>query len=37
MQRQVQVPGGVNLNWFDVPLGSGFEENATDEPDSEPI
>jgi hypothetical protein len=31
------VPGAVNVNWYDAPSGSGSEENATDEPVSEPI
>jgi hypothetical protein len=31
------VPGAVNVNSYDAPFGSGLEENATDEPESEPI
>jgi hypothetical protein len=31
------VPGAVNVNWYDAPLGSGSEENVADEPASEAI
>jgi len=37
MQWYVYVPGAENVNWYDAPSGRGSDENATEEPASEPI